>query len=287
MARKYFKVNEAEEIVSSTLDRIIEERIKEYETNLQTTDETESNKRRDLLSMLVEANVLQNGLLSRSELKADSFIFALAGHETTASSSAYVCYELAKRPEIQKKAREEIDRLIGNRAPTYEDYNQMHYLNAIVMEALRLHPPVVNVFRIAKKTTTIGEFTIPKGSTVMINIFSTNRNEKYWEKPNEFIPERFPMNAEEQSKIQHDFTWVPFSMGNRKCIGYKFAEIEAFSILCRILQFYELELLNNEQDPLDKVTDIPGITVRPGNLKISLKPRSDLKDNVKGDKINH
>lgn len=79
MARKYFKVNEAEEIVSSTLDRIIEERIKEYETNLQTTDETESNKRRDLLSMLVEANVLQNGLLSRSELKADSFIFALAG----------------------------------------------------------------------------------------------------------------------------------------------------------------------------------------------------------------
>ena len=101
----------------------------------------------------------------------------------------------------------------------------MHYLNAIVMEALRLHPPVVNVFRIAKKTTTIGEFTIPKGSTVMINIFSTNRNEKYWEKPNEFIPERFPMNAEEQSKIQHDFTWVPFSMGNRKCVSIRILKL--------------------------------------------------------------
>ena len=187
---------------------------------------------------------------------------------------------MSKRPEIQKKAREEIDATLGvganRRAPNYNDYPIMNYVNAVIMEALRLHPPVVNVFRVAKKSTTLGEFSIPKDTTIHINIFAANRSEKNWEKPLEFIPERYPMNAEEQLRIQHNFTWIPFSMGNRKCIGFKFAQIEAFVMLVRLLQFYELELTNDETNPKERVVEVPGVTVRPDNMHIMLKPRSDL-----------
>ena len=86
------------------------------------------------------------------------------------------------------------------------------------METLRLHPPVPAGFRVAKKSTNIGKYQIPKGTIIALDLANTNWNEKHWEKPFEFIPERFAMNFEERQKTESDFTWVPFSMGNRKCI---------------------------------------------------------------------
>ncbi|KAG2387386.1 hypothetical protein C9374_001718 [Naegleria lovaniensis] len=282
---KVLGIDQAVSIVSNKLDEIIKDRTQEVEKrgleddgNDTTAEELEDRK--DLLSVLVEANFIQKGILTDAELKSDAYIFSLAGHETTSTTLQWVCYELSKRPEVQKKAREEVDTILGKgtnaRAPDYNDYPIMNYVNAVIMEALRLHPPVTNVFRVAKKTTTIGNITIPKDTNVLINIFSANRSENNWEKPLEFIPERYPLNADEQLKIQHDFTWIPFSMGNRKCIGFKFAQIEAFVILCRILQFYELELGNDESNPNDQIHDVPGVTVRPGNLKVIMKPRQDL-----------
>ena len=187
---------------------------------------------------------------------------------------------MGKRPEIQKKVRQEIDSILGKgvnaRQPYYDDYPIMNYTNAVIMEAMRIHPPVTSVLRVTKKTTTVGNITIPKDTNIFVNIYTANRSERNWEKPLEFIPERYPMDADEQLKIQHNFTWIPFSMGPRKCIGFKFAQIEAFVILTRMLQFYELELDNDESNPKDQIYDVPGVTVRPGNLRVRLVPRSDL-----------
>ena len=173
-----------------------------------------------------------------------------------------------------------MDALLGKgvhaRAPNYEDYPQLNYVNAVIMESTRLHPPVTQVVRVAKKTTPVGDFVIPKDYGVLVSIYCANRSEHNWEHAESFIPERFPMNAEEQVKIQHDFSWIPFSAGNRKCIGFKFALIEECTILSRMLQFYTFELGNDESNPKDRVFDVKGVTVRPGNLKLILKHRSDL-----------
>ncbi|KAF0978368.1 hypothetical protein FDP41_002883 [Naegleria fowleri] len=283
LVNKLTGVEKAVQVVSSTLDRIIAERRKELELNAAVNSEFSADsteERRDLLSVVVEANREQKGILTDQELKSDAYVFSLAGHETTATAMQWCVYELGKRPEIQQRAREEVDRILGKgpnaRKPYFDDYSQLHYVNAVLMETLRLHPPVMGVFRAARKNTTIGPYSIPAGTTVAMDIYSANRSEKNWESPLEFKPERFPLDADSQLKIQHDFTWIPFSMGNRKCIGYKFALIEACMILSRMLQFYELELLNDESNPKDRVTDIPGVTVRPGNLKVLLKPRRDL-----------
>ncbi|KAL9643365.1 hypothetical protein ABK040_014818 [Willaertia magna] len=110
----------------------------------------------DLLSLLVEANAQEGGLLTQQEIKSNAAIFALAGHETTSTLLQWTTYQLSKHPEMQKKAREELDRvLIDKRRPTYEDYGNLNYINAIIAETLRYHPPVGAVIKTAKKDVKI------------------------------------------------------------------------------------------------------------------------------------
>ena len=128
---------------------------------------------------------------------------------------------MGKRPDIQQKAREEIDSILGvgesRRNPTYDDFPKLNYLNQCIMEGLRLHPPVLANFRVAKKSTTIGKYNIPKGTIVAIDLFGSHANENNWTEPSDFIPERFSSDFEERQKTHTDFTWIPFSMGQRKC----------------------------------------------------------------------
>jgi len=141
---------------------------------------------------------------------------------------------------------------------------------------LRLHPPVISAFRKAEKTTTLGKFTIPKNTIVEIDVSNVGWKDSRWENPLEFDPERMPMDKNEREKIQNDFTWTPFSMGQRKCIGYKFALFEIYIVLTRILQFYEIELLNDLNDPRDRVGYVAGATIGPSNLKLVFVKRQDL-----------
>ncbi|KAL9655480.1 hypothetical protein ABK040_011873 [Willaertia magna] len=259
-------LSEKNKLVSDRLDEIIERKQKE----LKNEGVMDSN---DLLSLLVEANNQEKGLLSQQEIKSNAAVFALAGHETTSTLLQWLTYELAKHPEVQERARKEIDQVLENkRSPTYEDIGKLNYINAIIYEGLRQHPPVPTVFKIAKKDVQIGKFKIPKDTSIALLIYSVNRSEKLYENPTEFKPERF-LDNEVRQKIQHDFTWIPFSMGSRKCIGFQFALFEAIMMLTRIIQFYEFTLLNDESKEQEKVNEISFVTTRPGNLRVLVKER--------------
>lgn len=109
----------------------------------------------------------------------------------------------------------EITQAIGSRDPTYDDYGILSHVNSVIMESLRLHPPVLSVVKsVAKKNTTIGKYNIPKGTIVLGWIDAIHHDEDVFKNPEEFIPERFD-NPEFKEKVQHDMTWIPFSMGNR------------------------------------------------------------------------
>ena len=146
----------------------------------------------------------------------------------------WTCYELGKRPEIQQKAREEVDSILGTgpsrRNPTFDDFPKLNYLNQCIMESLRIHSPVSSSYRVAKKPTTIGKYQIPKDTIIGIELFNTHAKEDNWKNPTDFNPERFPSGHEERQKIHSDFTWIPFSLGTRKCIGYKFAQYVSLTI---------------------------------------------------------
>jgi len=191
----------------------------------------------------------------------------------------WLIYELSKHPDIQQKAREEAIKIGGGEdklnPPTFDDYfKNMDYLHACLLEALRLHPPVQALVKRCCKTTKVGDCTVQKGSYVYLHdavchVLSPEfNNDKY--KGDQFAPERF-MDKEFKQKVQTSCSLIPFSMGNRKCIGFTFTQIETCMLLCRTLQFYEFKLLNDES--VDPIVNKFGITCRPGNLKVLVTKR--------------
>ncbi|KAG2388940.1 hypothetical protein C9374_014340 [Naegleria lovaniensis] len=262
---KYCGMDHAVSVVNRVLDQCIEQRKKELETNF------DSFSKRDILSLMVKANMEENSL-SNLELKSNALIFTLAGEETTSTTLLWVTYELAKNPDIQEKARKEIETLLPNQQfPTSDDYEKLHHVNAIILESLRRHPPVFSVLKTPTKDVMIGDKLIPKGSLIDACIYGIHMDEQLWPNPYKFDPERF-MDLEFRNKAQHDFSFMPFSMSLRKCIGFKFAQMEACMVLSRLLQFYRFELLNDESNEKDRVTLSSGITVRPQNLRVKIYP---------------
>ncbi|KAG2385708.1 hypothetical protein C9374_003523 [Naegleria lovaniensis] len=271
---RYTETDKALALMSEHLNRYISQRQEEFKQDPEKS-------LNDLLSQLVKANMeeLSNHKLTLDELKSNAYIFVIAGHETTSTTLQWLMYELSKNQKAQEKAREEALRIGGPelRAPNFEDYANMEYIHATMMESLRLHPPVVSIVKECCKTTKVGKYTIPKGSTMYLDAKACHtlspdfNNETY--KGTDFAPERF-LDKDFKQKVISSVSWFPFSGGNRKCIGYSFSQIETCMILCRLLQFYEFTLLNDESKKEDVVVDVPGITARPSsNLRVLVTRR--------------
>lgn len=127
------------------------------------------------------------------ELMTDDFMtFFLAGQETTANTLAASFLEMGKNPEIVQKAREEIDRVLGERAEvTFQDIGELKYCTAIFKEALRLYPPAAIVIRITPEDVRVQKYTIPKNTPFWVSTYVNARYEKYFKDPLVFKPERF------------------------------------------------------------------------------------------------
>ena len=138
---------------------------------------------------------------------------------------------------------------------------------------MRVHPPVGSVFKITNKNIQLGKFNVPKGTIIQPLIAKANKNEHVWERCNTFNPDRYS-DCDAMSKCFSDFSLISFSMGLRKCIGWKFALIEITMALARMIQKYEFELLNDED--LDPIRVAYGITFRPENLKVKITKRKNL-----------
>jgi len=164
----------------------------------------------------------------------------LAGHETTASSMTWTLYLLALYPEIQEKAYKEVSKYCKEDEFTIENTKKLEYITKIFKESLRLYPPVSFYPRITVEETTIRDKKLKKGAAVVISPWLMHRNERYWEDPHMFNPNRF----DDPDNI-HKYTYFPFSLGQRTCIGLSFAMQESTLLLASILREYKLELKEN------------------------------------------
>jgi len=165
----------------------------------------------------------------------------MAGHETTSTAIAWTLYELSKHPEMQKKIQEEIDFVLGDQEiKSFDQVEQLKYLNMVIKESLRLYPPVPKVVRRVVNEDIIQNYKIPKNITAIISIYSIHHNIKYWSDPETFNPERF---TDENSKNRHPYAWIPFIAGERNCIGWKFALLEVKIILAMLFKNFEFSLL--------------------------------------------
>jgi coumaroylquinate(coumaroylshikimate) 3'-monooxygenase len=142
-----------------------------------------------------------------------------AGTDTTVISVEWAMAELLRNPRVQEKLQEELDHVVGrDRVLSETDFPNLPYLQAVVKESLRLHPPTPLMLpHRASASVKIAGYDIPKGANVVVNVWAVARDPAVWDSPLEFRPERF---LRENIDIKGaDFRVLPFGAGRRVCPG--------------------------------------------------------------------
>ncbi|MBD2163076.1 cytochrome P450 [Calothrix membranacea FACHB-236] len=228
-----------------------------------------SEKSNDLLSMLMEARDEETQQQMDDKLLRDEVAtLMLAGHETTANALSWTWMLIAQNPEVQEKLSAELKEVLQGKLATIADLPRLTYTQQVIKESMRLYPPVALLGREAGEDTTIGDYEIPKGTVVMISQWVMHRHPKYFDRAEEFLPERW---TEEFEKQLPKGVYIPFGDGPRICIGKGFAMMEAALLLATIAQRFQIEI-----EPGFPIVPQPSITLRPEyGIKVQVKGIGD------------
>lgn len=176
----------------------------------------------------------------KEHLNSQALTFLLAGHDTTVALLVHICVYLSLYPMIAKKVDDEVQSVLGNREPHFDDVINLTYIQAVIRETLRLWPPGTYLLRSPQENDVINDHKIKKGDIVIIPTHAIQRLAKYWKNPEGFNPERFlkPLTQEQQ------LLYMPFGKGPQACIGSQFATLQTTLILAMLTQRFRLNLLS-------------------------------------------
>ncbi|KYQ60379.1 Cytochrome P450 9e2 [Trachymyrmex zeteki] len=238
-------------IVNEYVTRFFEDIIK---TTIATRD-AEHITRPDMLQLMMDIKDKEGRReLDIDDMTAQAFIFFVAGFETSSTAMSFVAHEIAANPDVQTKLQQEIDNILeeSHGEVSYEAINQLEYLDAVINEALRLYPPIPVLERVCEKTFELPSalpngksFIVKKGMTFWIPNFAIQRDEKYYNSPEKFDPERF-LNDK-----MHSSSWyMPFGLGPRMCIAYRFAVLEIKILMFHLLTRCDLKFCTKTISPM-------------------------------------
>ncbi|KAI8069524.1 cytochrome P450 [Gongronella butleri] len=260
-----------------TITNLIDERRQDVK-NHKYDDVKDTEK--DLLTHMLEAEVRGEGTLTTSELLNDIVIFFVAGHETTATSLSAAFYFLAKHPEAQKKARDEAIKILHPNGETNTDVNpsaaqikDLVYVNQVIKESLRRHPPASALVSGRKIQTEmiLDGYLLQKGTEVNVGILELHHNPNIWDDKypvHEFHPERFAPGSPDENNP----AWLPFSSGTRQCIGLNLAMTEMRVLLALMLLKYEWTI-DPSSEHYDQLRHINIQLMRPKDLFLQFTRR--------------
>lgn len=237
--------------LSKKLDRFLEHVLDEHHERRKGVKDFVAKDMVDVLLQLADDPNL-DVKLERHGVKAFTQDLIAGGTESSAVTVEWAISELLRKPEIFEKATEELDRVIGrDRWVEEKDIVDLPYINAIAKETMRLHPvaPML-VPRFSIEDIKISGYDIPKGTRVLVNVWTIGRDPNLWENPNEFIPERF-IGKDIDVKGQ-DFELLPFGSGRRMCPGYSLGLKVIQSSLANVLHGFTWNLPPNmKKEDLD------------------------------------
>lgn len=241
------------------LDRVVYRMIDEHRAS--------GEDRGDLLSMLLQAQDEDDGSrMTDRQVRDESMTLFVAGHETTATALTWAWYLLSQHPEVEAKLMAELETVLAGRTPNAADVPKLRYAEMIISEVLRLYPPVPGLGREAVADCEIGGHTISKGTSLILGMWTLQRDPRYFDDPDEFRPERWEDGLAQRLPR---FAYFPFGGGPRQCIGAGFAMMEAILVLATIVQRFRLKLV-----PGQDVTPWVAPTVRPKyGLKMTVEKR--------------
>ena len=198
----------------------------------------------------------------------------MAGMETTASTLCWALLYLIHNPEVQQMLHQELDQVIGpDRLPEIEDKKNLPYLEATITETLRISSlaPLAAPHK-ATVDTTLQGYRIPKGTTLLTNLWSLHHDPAIWDDPDSFRPERF-LDEDGNFVPPKVDRFLPFSAGRRVCLGEPLARLELFLVLARLLHSFRFE--NAPGCDLPTLKPITGIVLTPQPFTVCAFNRHD------------
>ncbi|XP_072746966.1 cytochrome P450 4C1-like [Anoplolepis gracilipes] len=230
------------------------------------SDTLDKQKRKAFIDLLLDLNEKDDVLLTDEELRehVDTFIFA--GHDTTTASVSWALFCIGNDLKCQEKVHEELKEVFkDSQIPaSLKEISQLKYLERVIKESRRLYPSIPLIFRKISEDIKMGNYIIPKGTSVAAPIMLLHRNPAIWSDPLKFDPNRF---LPENLKQIHPCAYIPFSGGPRNCIGQKFAMMEEKIILTAILRKWRVKSMKTHEE----MTMLNYIVLRPADGFIHLR----------------
>ncbi|KAJ7200431.1 cytochrome P450 [Mycena pura] len=243
-----------------TLLRVSHKLLSDSKAAVKASGSETSATGRDLLSILVKANmsddIPDHQRLSDADVIAQVPTFLIAGHETTSTATAWVLHALSLHPAIQTKLRGELQTL-RSECPTMDELNSLPYLEHVIRETMRVYPPVLFTIRTAMTDDVLplskpyvdrtgklySTISIPKGTAMRIPVSEVHSDTAIWgDDAHEFRPERWDCVPEAASAVPS--VWanlLTFLAGTHNCIGFRFSLFEMKALLFALVRAFEFE----------------------------------------------
>jgi len=191
--------------------------------------------------------------LDESMIVATAMVLLVAGYDTTGMTLSYLSYELANNPEVQARLQEEIDEAFEDADDQFPDYSviqSLPYLDMVIHETLRYHPPIGMNWRHAMRDYKLPDSNIflKKGDGISFNARFLHRLPEHWSHPDEFYPEHF---SKEEKANRNPYVFQSFGQGPRACIGMRFALLEAKVAVMAVMKRFSFTPGTKTITPLD------------------------------------
>ncbi|XP_022903435.1 cytochrome P450 4g15 [Onthophagus taurus] len=225
------------------------EKIQGYNNGTAVRDDLDENDENDIgekkrlafLDALTQAAMQEGINFTEKEVRDQVSTIMFEGHDTTAAGSSFVLCMMGVHQDIQAKVLQELNDIFqgSNRPVTFADTVEMKLLERVIMESLRMYPPVPIIARKINEEVKMasGDYSIPAGATVVIAPYLLHRDPRSFPNPDVFNPDNF---LPEKCQERHFYSYIPFSAGPRSCVGRKYAMLKLKVLLATILREYHI-----------------------------------------------
>ena len=196
-----------------------------------------------------------------------------AGIETVSTSLSWALLLILSKPGLQDDLHAELKREIRTgRFPTLQDRTKLPLLQATVLEVLRKAAVIpLAIPHYTTEDSAVAGYHVPKGTTVLVNLWAVNHDPEYFDQPEVFNPYRF-LDTEGQLLVDQQAFLLPFSTGGRRCLGATLAKAQLFMFLGCLLQRLHLQLPENGMPP--NMDGVFGLTLKPHPFKVQVNARN-------------
>lgn len=229
----HIKLRQIRQNIDAILEPIIDKHIKQ------------NSSKNDLVNILLNGLGNPNLTAKNRRLVIDEMMTMMAGGYFPISSAlSLFWFTMGKHPKYLTKMENEIRSLPKDYEFSERFYNDFPITSSVIFESMRLYPAAFSIWRKSKIECEINGYVIPKGKSICISLFNIHRNPKFWDNPDDFIPERFNY-SESKERPKHYF--MPFGWGGRKCIGDHYAVMIIFLTVIKIIKNYNVSVIKSNK----------------------------------------